>query len=94
MLKQLGIGFVVCQPRVEGRPLSSAIGTVLLNAQLKAWVVEKKFSSQFVIAVDIMVSLDDKILGKPRDFYEARKTLESLSNRWYEVLTAISINYL
>lgn len=43
------------------------------------------------IAVDTLVCLDGKLLGKPKDEVEAEKMLRSLSGRWHEVLSGLSV---
>lgn len=44
-----------------------------------------------VVAGDTVVSLDDEILGKPRDIDEARLFLKKLSGRTHEVRTAVYV---
>ena len=43
------------------------------------------------IAVDTLVCLDGKLLGKPRDEAEAADMLGSLSGRWHEVCSGLSV---
>ena len=43
------------------------------------------------IAVDTLVSLDGKLLGKPKDETEARSMLRMLSGTWHEVYSGLSV---
>ncbi|MCA1624588.1 MAG: Maf family protein [Acidobacteria bacterium] len=38
-----------------------------------------------------MVVIDEKIIGKPKDFEDARRMLRMLSGNWHEVLTGVAI---
>jgi len=55
-----------------------------------AEVNEKPF---LIIAADTVVSIDNKILGKPKDWADAKTMLERLENRWHTVLTGVTIAY-
>lgn len=44
-----------------------------------------------VIGVDTIVTLDDKVLGKPKDEADAFKMLKALSGRWHEVYSGITL---
>lgn len=44
-----------------------------------------------VIGADTVVVLDDKVLGKPIDFDDAKSMLKALSNRKHFVVTSISV---
>ena len=44
-----------------------------------------------VISADTIVSIDTKILGKPKDKSDARQMLESLSGRKHRVYTAVCV---
>lgn len=59
----------------------------------KALYVARELQNQDckVIGADTIVVVDNKILGKPKDYDEAYKMLKSLSNRTHFVVTAVSI---
>lgn len=58
----------------------------------KAFNVSKQFNTgEIIIAADTLVSLDDKILGKPKDELEAFTMLKKLSNREHFVITGLAI---
>ena len=83
--------FEIIKPEVVEVVLNSAKETVLENAKLKANQVFSKNPDKIVIASDTVVSLEDKILGKPKNLDEAIKMLKMLSGKPHEVLTAVSI---
>lgn len=45
----------------------------------------------FVVSADTIVSLKDKIYGKPKDVEEARSILRELSGKTHSVFTAVSV---
>lgn len=64
---------------------------VLRLACLKAQTgVNTGYKDRPVLGSDTIVVLDDKILGKPKDNLDAKNTLESLSGRTHQVMTAIA----
>ena len=62
-----------------------------LNAHRKARAVAKRIPDALVIGADTLVFLDNKILGKPRDFAEARRMLARLQGRTHQVVTGVSL---
>ena len=57
----------------------------------KAKAVFDNHQDSIVIGSDTIVILDDKVLGKPKDYDEARTMLKSLQNNTHKVLTAVTI---
>lgn len=91
ILSEAGLKFSTISPDVEEMVLDSASETVLHNAKIKSeWVFQKNKDS-LIIASDTVVSLDDKILGKPKDLNEARTMLRYLSGKKHQILTGVSI---
>lgn len=65
-------------------------------ARLKAKAVNnnikiKNIKNSLVIAADTIVVIDNKILGKPKNFNDAIEMLELLQGREHEVLTGIAL---
>ncbi len=60
-------------------------------AREKAEAVAVNYKNQIVLGADTIVLIDKKIVGKPKDFDEAREMLEMLSGNWHEVLTGIAV---
>ena len=91
ILSNMGYDFTIISPDVEESNYESARKTVSENAKLKAEFVSKQHLHSYVIAADTVVSLDDHILGKPKNIGEAQLMLKSLSGRQHDVLTGVSI---
>ncbi|MCM8538906.1 MAG: Maf family protein [Lentisphaeraceae bacterium] len=94
ILRENNINFSVIAPEVEEVVLKSAKATVLKNASLKAEQVFEFNKDKLIIASDTVVSLDDKILGKPKDLKDAVSMLKMLSGKKHEVLTGVSLRSL
>lgn len=65
--------------------------TVIKIAKAKAFDLAVKFPTDTIIAADTIVTLNGKILGKPKDSEEARKMLKQLSGKTHEVVTGYCI---
>ncbi|MCM8529810.1 MAG: Maf family protein [Lentisphaeraceae bacterium] len=91
ILEQAGVSFEVVIPNVEEKTLETASLTVSENAKLKANAVVKDHPNHLIIAADTVVSLDEKILEKPKDLDEAKQMLKLLSGRSHQVISVVSI---
>jgi septum formation protein len=60
-------------------------------AILKARDIGERHPSSLVIAADTIVCLGNRIIGKPRDREDARRTLEALSGTRHRVITAVAL---
>jgi len=60
-------------------------------AILKARDIGERHPSSLVIAADTIVCLGDRIIGKPCDLEDARRTLEALSGTRHRVITAVAL---
>ncbi|MFY8181992.1 MAG: Maf-like protein [Flavobacterium sp.] len=59
-------------------------------AELKAKAFEGELAdNEILITSDTLVWLNDKALGKPKDYDEAFQILKSLSNQTHEVITSV-----
>lgn len=47
---------------------------------------------ELIITADTLVILNDKVLGKPRDYHAAVEMLEELSGKTHKVVTGVSIS--
>ena len=61
------------------------------NAVLKAKAVAKDFPNDVVIAADTIVSLGDRVFGKPHDFDDACKMLRELADKVHVVITGLAV---
>jgi septum formation protein len=60
-------------------------------AALKASVFTELKKNELLITSDTIVWLDNKALGKPRNFKEAKEMLQHLSGNMHEVITSVCI---
>ena len=60
-------------------------------AKIKAETVAANHENAFVLGADTIVVIDNQIIGKPKDFDDARRMLKMLSGNWHEVLTGIAL---
>jgi septum formation protein len=57
----------------------------------KAEAIAERHENALVLGADTIVVINDKIIGKPKDFEDARRILRMLSGNWHEVLTGVAI---
>ena len=60
-------------------------------AETKAVRVAERLENGLVLGADTTVVINEQIIGKPRDFAEARQMLRMLSGHWHEVLTGVAL---
>ena len=88
ILEQLGIDFVVSEPRdVEELDAGAPQHVVVENALRKARSVD----AERVLGVDTDVFLDGRVFGKPRDRDAAAAMLLLLSDRSHQVWSGIAL---
>lgn len=98
LLKNIGLEFEVIVSEADESSVSSdGIAPSLYVQELaliKAAATAKKVlknKKAIIIAADTIVTLDGKILGKPKDETDAEKMLVSLSGRRHEVYTGYCV---
>ncbi len=64
---------------------------VLLLSRQKALELYGRFKHEIIIAADTVVSVDEEILGKPRDERDAADMLRKLSGREHSVFTGVCV---
>jgi len=92
-LRQIGLEFDVVSSEVEEDVIKgeSPKDHVLRLAELKARKVGEKYPNRWVIGADTVVSIDERILGKPQTDQEAYQMLSMLSGREHLVVTGVSV---
>lgn len=60
-------------------------------AKTKAETVAVNHENALVLGADTIVVIDEKIIGKPKDFDDARRMIKMLSGNWHEVLTGVAL---
>jgi septum formation protein len=99
LLKQLGLKFTIIPSLVEEKlnprlkPRGQAEALALLKAQSadEKYRERKNHESYLIIAADTIISVDDEVLGKPKDEKDAKQMLRKLSGRRHCVITGFSI---
>lgn len=72
----------------DGIPVSEA---VLRLSKVKAQSVSEKYPGAVVLGCDTVVSLDGKIMGKPKDDRHASEMLRTLSGKIHKVYTGVTV---
>ena len=95
LLDDMGLAFAVQVANVEedDRPHLKPDNLVLNNAILKAESVAKEAPDALVLGSDTTVAFEGRIFSKPQDLNEAVQMLETLSDQWHEVYSAISLRW-
>ena len=62
-----------------------------LTNTVRKFMVLAQTTSDWILTADTMVSLGDKVLGKPADNIEAYQILNALSNKSHQVVTGYTI---
>jgi septum formation protein len=94
LLAQIGVTFTVQAAAIDEtpRPGETPEDYVLRVAREKAEAVAATLSGAVaVLAADTSVVIDDDVLGKPRDHFDALAMLARLSGRTHEVITAVCL---
>src|SRR5262245_62275144 len=93
LLREAGIRFEaypahIAEDRFAGEPPLEYACRV---SREKAQAVAGKFPNRYVLGADTIVTVDNQVLGKPRDAEDAVRMLRLLSNRGHEVITAVTL---
>ncbi len=93
LLKSLGLTFKVvpsnCQE--DHAPQKAMEDVVLRNARIKGLAVAKAHPAALVISADTIVTIDNRIMGKPKNEEEAFEMLKALSGKTHLVYTGIGL---
>lgn len=93
LLKKIVANFRVVPSEVDETKIKERdpVKFALEAAILKARDIGERYPDSLVIAADTIVCLEDRIIGKPRDREDARRTLEALSGTRHRVITAVAL---
>jgi nucleoside triphosphate pyrophosphatase len=81
----------VLVPEVSELESGDAEAVAIENARRKAAAVMAQAGTASVLGVDTVVSLDERIYGKPGTIEEARATLHALSGRRHAVISGVCV---
>lgn len=91
LLKEIFDDFCSLSPICDESLLKSPKRSVLSIAKRKADSIKEPFD--LIISADTVVVFKNKILGKPIDEADAKRTLYSLSGKTHKVYTGVCIKY-
>lgn len=95
LLSSIGLEYTV--RTIEG--ISEEYPAILIAEEVPQFISRKKAQAyrdtmnknELIITADTVVTLDNKILGKPQDKNEAVEMLQFLSGRTHQVITGVTI---
>ena len=94
LLSQIGLTFEIYPSEIEEPvPDNDLIGEIVTQklASLKAKSVAKRYTEGVIIGADTLVSVEDKLLGKPMNNEHAQEILTRLSGSCHQVITGVSL---
>ena len=94
ILKEAGFDFEIITKETDESflPGLSMAEIPIYIAQQKAYAVKENLcDDNLIIASDTIVTIDEKVLGKPTDANDAAKMLETLSGKWHQVVTGVCV---
>jgi len=89
--KELDLDFTIQVKEIDEVYSSELKHSKITNylSQLKASVFENLKENDILITSDTIVWKDEKALGKPKDFQDAKMMLQNLSGQMHEVITSV-----
>lgn len=95
LLMQIGVPYSLLAVSIDETPELAEAPDVYVQRMARekalAGLAQVDGASACVLGADTTVVLDQQILGKPADQAEARATLQALSGREHEVMTAVAL---
>jgi septum formation protein len=94
ILKMAEINFEVHAANVEEivKPSLSPDEVTIDIARQKMKAIKKHYANKIILTSDTVVVLENDILGKPADAYEAKKMLQRLSGKQHAVITGVVLS--
>ncbi len=93
LLQQIGVAFEVIVRSIDETPKGheTADAYVARVALTKARAVAKEYRQRTILAADTCISLNGKILTKPKDSVDAKNMLATLSGQKHQVYTSVAL---
>ncbi len=94
LLRQLGIKFQIKPSNIAEENFNNITEPSTLVkalAKTKAETIASQLTNALVIGADTIVTLENRILGKPKDAAEAKEMLRLLSGKEHSVFTGLAI---
>ena len=95
VLESAGIR-VITRPQdiweICGETEPEKVVTALSSQKMESYLRSPEFDHSLpAVAVDTLVALDGKLMGKPKDDEDAKAMIRSFSGRWHEVYSGMSV---
>lgn len=94
LLAQLGVNFTLVSADIDESVLATEDATTYVQrlalAKAKAGLA-RLTEPKPVLGADTIVVIDNQILGKPTDFADFKRSMQLLSGRCHQVMTAIAL---
>ena len=91
LLALTGLPFVIDAPDVDESCTLPPEEAVRELSRRKALAAAALHPGQTILAADTLVAVDGEALGKPHDKQDAFRMLHSLSGRWHQVYTGVTV---
>ena len=91
LLALTGLPFTVDAPDVDETCSLPPREAVMELSRRKALAAAQLHPGCVILAADTLVAVDDAALGKPHDAEDAVRMLRSLSGRWHQVYTGVTV---
>ena len=91
LLGMTGLPFLIDAPDVDETCTLPPDEAVMELSRRKALAAAALHPGQAVLAADTLVAVDGAALGKPQDEADAFRMLRSLSGRWHQVYTGVTV---
>ncbi|QLB20326.1 septum formation protein Maf [Vespertiliibacter pulmonis] len=100
LIKQLGLEFIQLESEIDETPYFNEPAdryclrlAIEKNKKAQAVRSEQYFANLPILTADTTVSIDQEILGKPKNTEDAIAMLKQLSGRTHYVFTALCVSY-
>lgn len=100
LIQQLGVEFIPLESKIDETPYFDETADryclrLAIEKNRKAQAVRSKqyFANLPILTADTTVSIEQKILGKPKDSEDAIAMLKQLSGKTHYVFTALCVSY-
>ncbi|QTA38840.1 septum formation protein Maf [Thermosipho ferrireducens] len=90
LIKLLGLPYRIEIPKIDEKITGTPESIVISLARKKAMAVNYG-EEEIIVAADTVVSIENKVLGKPDNFEEAYDILKLLSGNWHQVYTGVFV---
>lgn len=93
LLKNLGISFTQHAADIQeiANPGENPAAFALRMAREKAKTLAANYTQAYILAADTIVTIDNTIIGKPKDKNHALQILQKLQGRTHQVITGVAL---